>query len=696
MLLKNTFSTLLLLSLSILVTSTLNAQTTTTCVQTGSNCEDAEESDNGDVDLTSSDLDLGKHLSGLTFANLGIPLNAFITNATITFTSKGTSSDATTQLLIYGDSESNSICFNDNQNNLSDRVRTNEEQAWSISEQWNSNQTYTSPNISHILQEVIEGTGYSPNDPITLLLEEAYNNQGKRSAYSFDGSSAKAPTLCIEYYEDVYTLSGRIYTYCNGAEDEPVAGVTVEFSGNHLGNNPQVYGITDDNGYYEFKFQANRNAKVEPCKTEVSSCGINGNDVSIINNHVLNAGNTGLDSPYKILGADIDNNESIEYTDANHLTDFLNGPPGIPDFYAVGGQHWKFVFAAFNFPFPSNPWATVFPVFEVYNGLPYADVPNQDFIAIKVGDVDCSYESICELQSATSTCISLNADCQDAEEYNGGSVALTSNLDLGKWLIGLNFTGANIPSNAIIESAHIKFVATGDEDQNTAPCDLNIWGSPDNISCFTDDDDNISSRSRTTASETWHITGAWIQDQVYISPDLSAIVQAIIDAPGYGIASSINLMLAGEEENAGIREAYSFDKNPRLAPVLCVSYSIAPVCNPFLATNTNGRGENVGRTSVSMTQNNVPTKNTISIVKAFPNPFTDQLSIDFELNKEATVTLKIYNILGQTVYKKTEEYGRGHHQLNVKDLSLPKSSLLNYVLESSNEQVSGKLMYIKD
>lgn len=70
---------------------------------------------------------------------------------------------------------------------------------------------------------------------------------------------------------------------------------------------------------------------------------------------------------------------------------------------------------------------------------------------------------------------------------------------------------------------------------------------------------------------------------------------------------------------------------------------------------------------------------TFSLLQNRPNPFTNQTIIPFELPRSARATLRIYNQLGQEVWRKTAQYPAGQSQ---EELRLTAAGLYYYSLET--------------
>ncbi|MFT4668014.1 MAG: hypothetical protein ACI9XB_004991, partial [Gammaproteobacteria bacterium] len=170
---------------------------------------------------------------------------------------------------------------------------------------------------------------------------------------------------------------------------------------------------------------------------------------------------------------------------------------------------------------------------------------------------------------------------EDKEDGDEGKMNLTSS-DLELVLddsqnknveVGMRFKELNIPAGAQITSAHIQFYADATIDVD--PSSLTIHGEDsDNALTFTTEDFNISNRPKTSSAIDWE-PGDWqvIGDnhEVERSPDLTTIVQEIVDRTGYTAQSALAFFING----TGKRTAIAYDLNPDQAPELYVTYQVA-------------------------------------------------------------------------------------------------------------------------
>lgn len=175
----------------------------------------------------------------------------------------------------------------------------------------------------------------------------------------------------------------------------------------------------------------------------------------------------------------------------------------------------------------------------------------------------------------------IRAGNDDAEENAAGTVNLTSSdLELttegtsNVQTIGMRFTDIKIPKGASVAEAFVRF--TVDETAFIDPCNLTIYGEDsDHSLSFTTGSFNITSRPLTTASVDWS-PGSWVAENDagpdQTTPDLAAIVQEIIDRPGYTYGSAVGFIVEG----AGKRVAESYNGESHQAPELVVILGEVP------------------------------------------------------------------------------------------------------------------------
>jgi 2',3'-cyclic-nucleotide 2'-phosphodiesterase (5'-nucleotidase family)/uncharacterized protein YjdB len=150
--------------------------------------------------------------------------------------------------------------------------------------------------------------------------------------------------------------------------------------------------------------------------------------------------------------------------------------------------------------------------------------------------------------------------------------------------VGIRFADLGIPAGATITDAYIQF--TVDEVKSPAnPFSVSIVAE-DSANAATFNSGNtsttvvpydISSRAMTAESVTWALDGnptLWTvvgeAGEYQRTPDLSSLVQTIIDKDGWASGNAMTFIL---HPGAGNRTAVSYDKDASKAPVLHVTYT---------------------------------------------------------------------------------------------------------------------------
>lgn len=165
------------------------------------NGDDAEEDDEGIMSLANGTINLGQmRYVGVRFVNVTIPQGANLIDAYVQFRA-GDSNTEYTDLAILGEYTDNAAGFGTSANDISSRTQTTASVMWNYVRNWTANQSYQTPSIISIIQEIVDRPSWSSGNAITLLFKSTDLN-GKRFAVSHDHPSANAPPLLhVEYSE---------------------------------------------------------------------------------------------------------------------------------------------------------------------------------------------------------------------------------------------------------------------------------------------------------------------------------------------------------------------------------------------------------------------------------------------------------------------------------------------------------------
>lgn len=170
--------------------------------------------------------------------------------------------------------------------------------------------------------------------------------------------------------------------------------------------------------------------------------------------------------------------------------------------------------------------------------------------------------------------VRVGAGRDDAEESTSGGVNLTSSdlelvFDGSNQTVGMRFAALAVPRNALVTSAYVQFTV---DETSSDVASLTLEGeASDNAAAFTTATRNVSSRARTGPAVAWTPV-AWTSvgqaSANQRTPDLKAVVQQIVDRPGWVSGNALVVIVTG----SGRRVGESFDGAAASAPLLHVEY----------------------------------------------------------------------------------------------------------------------------
>ncbi len=205
--------------------------------------------------------------------------------------------------------------------------------------------------------------------PYTLIVTDAFGNSS-----SCSNSIILADPMDACFVDDPLVVSGRIFNEYL----QPLLGVEVQLIDN--GNMEHTY--TADLGLFNFLgMPAGASCELRPVKNNGLLNGVTTFDLVMLSNHIL--GNLTLDSPYKLIAADVNNSGSISTFDIVALRKaILHMTDSFPN-----NSSWRFIRADYDFPNPNNPFAEPLPESSWLDDMGH-DMPAQNFIAVKIGDLN--------------------------------------------------------------------------------------------------------------------------------------------------------------------------------------------------------------------------------------------------------------------------------------------------------------------
>ena len=284
----------------------------------------------------------------------------------------------------------------------------------------------------------------------------------------------------------------------------------------------------------------------------------------------------------------VDATAGLPYNDT--LTDDVSGT-GTLTFTKLSGASWLSV--STNGTLSGTPSA--------------ADAGDNSFV-IRVTDTNGSSASATLIVTIPTIEIAIATGADDAEQATNGAVNLTSSdLELvndgGLQIVGLRFTGVNVPQGAVITEATIQF--TVDEAQSEVTHLSFGLEDADSAAPFSTATNNIGGRPLVPYEITWQ-PAPWVAGQAGTaqrSPNLAGLVQEVVSRDGWRKGNAIAVIVEG----SGHRTADAFEKAGGSTPVLHITYAAAdPVLESTVyGSNGNDDAEQAADGSVNLTSSDL-------------------------------------------------------------------------------------------
>lgn len=170
-------------------------------------------------------------------------------------------------------------------------------------------------------------------------------------------------------------------------------------------------------------------------------------------------------------------------------------------------------------------------------------------------------------------------DPDDNGNYNGGWTPGPVELELGNNGAPVNgyfyFRDVGVPQGASIVAAYMNLVASASLSDTTV-----------NLSISAEDHDNptrpnnagdAAGRVRTSAVVTWSNVGPWVVNSVYQTPSLAAIVQELVNRPGFAGQNMLFFVDDNSSTPTATRKPHGRSAGVARAATLVINYYVPPV-----------------------------------------------------------------------------------------------------------------------
>jgi len=200
--------------------------------------------------------------------------------------------------------------------------------------------------------------------------------------YTSSGIYTKTGLFNVVGCDSTATLNLTLNTDFSGNITHPTKGNINNVGVNYNGATSNFNG-----GKYSYNcITAGTNVKIKPTKNNdiKKNNGVSSIDVILVTNHILNKAK--LNSPYKLIAADVNNNKTITNIDIIFMKRLILGI----DTSFTGNRLWAFVDSAYTFPDTTNP-------FPYKDSISFSNLTsnktNQSFIGVKLGDVNYDWNA---------------------------------------------------------------------------------------------------------------------------------------------------------------------------------------------------------------------------------------------------------------------------------------------------------------
>jgi hypothetical protein len=162
--------------------------------------DDDAQQDDAVMHLNDNELDVGDNDEDMALRFLGVtvPKGSTINDAYVEFTAKE-NLDKDPDVDIYGEDVGDAPGFTSENNHIEDRIydnKTSETVAWYNIPAWTAENTYRTPQLKMIVQEIIANSGWASGNAMVIFL---VGTSSDNKAYSHDNTPSKAPLLHIDY-----------------------------------------------------------------------------------------------------------------------------------------------------------------------------------------------------------------------------------------------------------------------------------------------------------------------------------------------------------------------------------------------------------------------------------------------------------------------------------------------------------------
>ncbi|TDU30788.1 type IV pilus assembly protein PilY1 [Panacagrimonas perspica] len=521
--------------------------------------DNAVDSDAGAGTRQSADIELARigdgtpnkttRYVGLRFEGVALPTDATVTSAKIVFTCDVTNqtTDASANIVVYGQNNDDSLAFDTTTSGVWNRARTTASVNWkptgAAGRCTSTNSSIETPDLSTIVTAVRGRAGWVNGNAMTFLLDlpTEGTSTARRTVKAFQGgSNTLAPRLQLTYTtsQTANQMFGLRFDNVMIPRGVALTSARIQFRG-LPGINP---GRTQAGGALAVQIGVTSASTAFTTGANAVSNATTGTELTW-NVPVMPAGVGTIDTP--------------------SLVSLIGARTSQSDW--CGGHSMNFTFKVTGTPAGLRAFAT---------GVVAGNGPTLSF---SYSDGDAALDNSCTTRS---TSRQITASENDAnEQASNGALTVNANPTVlglsgsNAQIVGLRFDTLQVPAGSRILSAYVEFTANS-SDSTTLP--LRITGqSTASAAPFVTGLNNISNRRSsfgTAATVSWS-PEAWTSGTLYRTPDLSTIVQEIVNRTDWVNGNALALIIDAPSATGSNnrRRPRSYDTGASSAPRLVIT-----------------------------------------------------------------------------------------------------------------------------
>ena len=281
--------------------------------------------------------------------------------------------------------------------------------------------------------------------------------------------------------------------------------------------------------------------------------------------------------------------------------------------------------------------------------------------------------------------LTFDASTDDAEQENDEvDTPFDDDIDAG-WegepedqnilTAGLRFRDLNIPQGTTIDSAFIVVCSHEGKDADDIARITIVAEATDSAATFDEanfnNDNLLTDRTATQSSVLWEVAEPWDLWGFYRTPDLSAVVQEVVNRTGWKFGNAIAFILKGENQGpSDVDNAREFEAFENIAdPEDGGDGQNHPERRAQLFVYFSSMSTSIENKSMSADQN----------IQVYPNPTNGILNVVFESNE--TATIELFDVTGKLVLSEASNSSK-----TVMDVSNIEKGI--YILKTVQNNVS--------